>query len=259
MRTSCSKKEYMAPSPTTPLLALFAALMTLPIAAAEEAHARQSTYLAPPGAPARAFARPTRPVAEIVSPTRSTEEKRDSAGEFETVARLLGIKPGMTVGDIGAGNGYYTLRLSPLVSASGTVIAQDVKRSYLAELARRLDRRKLTNVSLALGEPHDPRLPPISLDVAILGHVYHEIAHPYAFLYNLAPALKPGARVGIVDINKPVGEHGIPPARLSCELAAVGYRQVGFHNLPGDSGYLAIFAPPIERPSPRAIKDCERR
>src|SRR5262245_28833307 len=68
-------------------------------------------YLGPPGAPAQAFPGPERPVADIVSPTRSNVKKRDANDESGQLARLMGLKPGMTVGDIGAGNGYHTLRL----------------------------------------------------------------------------------------------------------------------------------------------------
>jgi SAM-dependent methyltransferase len=219
------------------------------------------SYLAPSGAPANAFPRAERPVAEIVSPSRSTEEKRDANNESGQLARLLGLKSGMTVGDIGAGTGYHTVRMSRLLGSSGVVIAQDVSRQYLAQLVERTERLKLQNVKFALGEPHDPRLPRGSLDVAILVHMYHEIAEPYAFLYNLAPALKPGARVGIVDLDKPITQHGTPPNLLRCELAAVGYREIGFHNLTGDAGYLAIFSPPteVDRPQPGAIRPCKAK
>ena len=91
----------------------------------------------------------------------------------------------MTVADIGAGSGYHTVRLSPRVGPTGTVIAEDVTLDYLVELAKRVEQVKLTNVKLALGEPSDPRLPSSSLDAAILVHMYHEIAQPYALLYNL--------------------------------------------------------------------------
>jgi SAM-dependent methyltransferase len=228
-------------------------------AALSPATAQEVTYLASPGAPARAFVRANRPVAEIVSPTRSTEAKRDATGEFQEVARLLGLRPGMTVGDIGAGSGYYTVRLAPLLGPLGTVIAQDVKRTYLQQLQTRVTGLKLVNVRLGLGEPHDPRLPPASLDAAILAHVYHEVSEPFAFLYNLAPALKPGAPVGIIDIDKPIKNHGTPLILLRCELRAVGYREVEFHPLPGDAGYLAIFEAPetSARPSPQQIKPCK--
>jgi len=164
----------------------------------------------------------------------------------------------MVVGDVGAGSGYHTVRLSRVVGPSGAVVAQDVRQDYLTDLAKRVQQLKLTNVKIALGEPHDPRLPGASLDAAILVHMYHEIAEPYAFLYNLVPALKPGARVGIVDLDRPTPQHGTPPDLLRCELAAVGYRQVSFHTLTGDAGYLAIFEPPLKRPQPSAIVPCRR-
>jgi predicted methyltransferase len=234
---------------------LVAALVAGPACAADIG------YLAPPGAPATEFPAPQRPVAPIVSPTRSGEERRDFLDEDGEIVRILGLKPGMTVGDIGAGSGYHTIRLSPRVGSTGSVIAEDVTRDYLVELARHVAQLKLTNVVLALGEPHDPRLPAASLDAAILVHMYHEIAQPYAFLYNLAPALKPGALVGIVDQERPTEQHGTPIELLRCELAAVGYREIATHQLAGDSGYLAVFAPPAEasRKSPRDIIACTNR
>jgi ubiquinone/menaquinone biosynthesis C-methylase UbiE len=164
----------------------------------------------------------------------------------------------MVVGDIGAGSGYHTVRLSRVVGPSGAVVAQDVRRDYLAYLAKRVQQLKLTNVKIGLGEPHDPRLPAASLDAAVLVHMYHEIAEPYAFFYNLAPALKRGARVGIVDLDRPTEQHGTPPELLRCELAAVGYREVSVHALTGDAGYLAIFEAPLKRPQPSAISPCRQ-
>ena len=215
-------------------------------------------YLGPPGAAAKQFPSPQRPVAQIVSPARTGEEHRDALDEDGEIARRLALKPGMTVGDIGAGSGYHTVRLAHLVGPTGSVVAQDVTPDYLTELAKRIERMKLTNVSLALGEPHDPRLPASSLDAAILVHMYHEIAQPYAFLYNLAPALKPDARVGIVDLERPTAEHGTPIALLRCELAAVGYHEISTTQLAGDGGYLAIFSPPekAKRKSPGDIVAC---
>jgi SAM-dependent methyltransferase len=222
------------------------------------AYAADIGYLAPPGVPAKEFPSPQRPVAQIVSPSRSGEAHRDSLNETGEIARLLELKPGMTVGDIGAGSGYHTVRLSPLVGPTGSVVALDVTRNYLIELAKRTERLKLTNVTFALGEPHDPRLPASSLDAAILVHMYHEIAQPYAFLYNLAPAMRRGARVGIVDLERPTPEHGTPIQLLRCELAVVGYREIATHQLAGDGGYLAVFSPPENagRKSPRDIVAC---
>jgi hypothetical protein len=134
--------------------------------------------------------------------------------------------------------------------------------NYLADLEKRVrDEGLLGSVTLGLGDPHDPRLPPNSLDAAILVHMYHEVEQPFAFLYNLVPALKPGARVGIVDLDRPTWEHGTPRELLRCELAAVGYEQIGFETLSGNIGYLATFRAPTEprRPPPSAIKPCPVR
>jgi ubiquinone/menaquinone biosynthesis C-methylase UbiE len=165
----------------------------------------------------------------------------------------------MTVADIGAGSGYYVVRLSPIVGPRGRIIAEDVVPEYLRELSRRVRALGLRNVVISPGEPHDPRLPPDSLDIAILVHMYHEIAQPYALLYNLVPALKSGARVGIVDAFKPISEHGTPPSLLRCELAAVGYHEISLDRLTGSDAYLAIFAPPsvASRTRPEAMVACK--
>jgi SAM-dependent methyltransferase len=160
-------------------------------------------FMAGPGVPAVAFPKPDRPVADIVSPIWHDEKERDEAGEPRQLVRLLDIQPGMTVADIGAGSGYHVVRLSPIVGPRGRIIAQDVVPKYSCGLRRRVRDLGLQNVIIGLGEPHDPRLQVDSIDVAILVHMYREIAQPYALLYNLVPALKPGARVGIVDAFRP--------------------------------------------------------
>ena len=243
------------------MMALARTVTLLVAVGAACARAADIGYLAPPGVPAKEFPSPRRPVASIVSPSRSAEEHRDSLNEAGEIARLLALKSGMTVGDVGAGSGYHTVRLSRLLGPTGSVVAQDVTRDYLVELARRTERLKLTNVMFALGQPHDPRLPASSLDAAILVHMYHEVAQPYAFLYNLAPALKPGARVGIVDLERPTSEHGTPSALLHCEVTAVGYREIATYQLAGDGGYLAVFSAPEQagRKSPRDIVACADR
>ena len=216
-------------------------------------------FLAGPGVPAAAFPKPDRPVADIISPIWHDEKERDAAGEPRQLVRLLGIKSGVTVGDIGAGSGYDVMRLSPMVGPSGRIIAEDITPEYLQALRDRVREHGLRNVVISRGEPHDPRLPADSLDVAILVHMYHEIAQPYGLLYNLVPALKSGARVGIVDAFGPTAEHGTPPELLRCELAAVGYRQISFDRLNGTDAYLAIFAPPsvASRTRPDAIVPCK--
>jgi len=218
------------------IAAVLAALLTVSGSAQE--------FMADAGVPAVAFPNPERPVADIVSPIWHNEKERDVAGEPRQLVRLLGIKSGMTVADIGAGSGYYVVRLSPIVGPHGRIIAEDVVPEYLRGLRSRVRDLGLQNVVISLGEPHDPRLPANSLDIAILVHMYHEITQPYGVLYNLVPALKPGARVGIVDAYGPTSEHGTPPSLLRCELAAVGYREISLDRLTDSDAYLAIFAPP---------------
>jgi len=207
-----------------------------------------------PGAPV--FPAPDRPVAGITSPTYSDEKTRDGHGEAERVMNLLGITPGQRVADIGAGLGYYTVRLARRLGPGATIFATDVKVEYLNRLKARLTRERIAGVRVVLGLPRDPRLPPDSVDVAILSHMYHEIENPYEFLYRLRPALAAGARVGIIDTDEPTQRHGTPPGLLRCELAAVGYRELDFVLLTPADGYLAIFAPPETLPQPEAITPC---
>lgn len=211
----------------------------------------------PAGEPANRFPKPDRPVAEIVAAQWALEKDRDRADEFGQIAKLMGIAAGEAVADIGAGSGYYEVRLSPVVGPAGRVIAEDVTPAYLAELERRV--KALGNVTVVRGEPHDPRLAPASVDAAILVHMYHEISQPFGLLYNLAPAMRPGGRVGIVDADDIPSHHGTPPALLRCELSAMGYRETAFHRLTGDVGYLAVFEAPAtdKRPAPEAIKPCK--
>lgn len=212
--------------------------------------------VAPSGIPADRFPKPLRPVASIISNQWSSEDTRERVGEAGRVMQLLGIQPGMAVADIGAGSGYYTVRLSQRVGPAGRVFAEDIMPDYLAGLRRRVAAEGLGNVTVALGEAHDPRLPPASVDVALLVHMYHEIDQPYGLLANLLPALRPGGRVAILDADRATSQHGTPPALLECELRAVGYRQVAFHPLEGGAVYLAVFTPPARPPAPASIVPC---
>jgi SAM-dependent methyltransferase len=236
-------------------LVLLAVLLSCDIRAAD-----YENGLAPPGAPAGAFPAPSRPVAAIVTDTWRNERSRDRAGEAERVMNLLGVKAGMTVADIGAGSGYYTVRLARRVGPEGHVYAEDVVPDYLERLAQRVRSEGLVGtITLVRGDPHDPRLPSGSLDLALLVHMYHEVQQPYGLLWNLRPALRPGAHVAVIDARKQTEVHGTPPDLLRCELAAVGYRQTAFYDLQ-ESTYLAVFVPPSPGSgpaSPAAIRPCD--
>ena len=205
------------------------------------------------------FPSPDRPVAPNVSPRHSNEKLRDADGEAMRVMDHIGIKPGIRVADIGAGEGYYTVRLARRLGSSGTIYAQDVNANYLTRLGERLEREGIRGVKLVLGTANDPKLMPNSVDVALLGHVYHMIENPYEFFYRLRPALAANARVAIVDVAGPTQHHGTPPSLLRCELEAVGYRQIDFISLDSADGYLAIFAPPPELPPVSLIRPCNAK
>jgi predicted methyltransferase len=128
-------RRYASDLTRTAIAAVFAAALTFSGSAQD--------FMAEPGAPAGAFPKPDRPVAEIVSPTWHNEKERDDAGEPRQVVRLLGIKSGMTVADIGAGSGYYVVRLSPIVGPRGLIIAQDVVPEYLRGLLNRGTRSRI--------------------------------------------------------------------------------------------------------------------
>lgn len=204
------------------------------------------------------FPKPDRPVAEIVSPLWASEADRDRARETEQVFAAAGVRPGMTVADIGAGSGYYVVRLSPVVGPGGRVIAQDIEPTYMRELQVRIAGLGLSNVDFVLGEPDDAKLPLGSVDLALMIHMYHEIAQPYGVLHRLAASMKPGGLVGIVDSDAPPERHGTPPALLDCEMTAVGYRRVSIQTLTGGVGYLALYQPPASSalPAPSSIRPC---
>jgi SAM-dependent methyltransferase len=197
-----------------------------------------------------------RPVAEIVSPEYGDETARDDKGEALRVMDRLAVRPGLRVADVGAGLGYYTVRLARRLGAGATIYAQDIVPDYLDRLRARLEREGIGGIRVVLGTAGDPKLPPGAVDLAILAHMYHEVEKPYEFLYRLAGALAPGARVAIVDVDKAPRDHGIPPARLRCELAAVGYRQVDFTWLAPADGYLAVFVPPETLPPIETLRPC---
>ena len=203
-----------------------------------------------------AFPKAERPVASIVSSRWSTEEARDRLNEAERVMDRADIKPGMTVADIGAGEGYYTIRLAERVGPKGRVVAEDIVPEVRDALAQRVLRERLDTVSVRLGEPNDAKLPENSFDRVLMVHMYHEIAEPYEFLWRLRPSLKADGAVVVVDADRPTQNHGTPPALLACEFAAVGYQRIAQIDMASAGGYMALFRPAGPRPDPADIRPC---
>src|SRR3954451_599017 len=116
----------------------------------------------------------------------------------------LQIRPGQTVADIGAGSGYYTVRLSDAVGPAGRVFATDIQPEMLALLHKRLDSRKEgpNNVELVLGTPTESKLPDGAIDLALMVDVYHELAQPQVYLRSLKRALKSDGRLVLIEFRK---------------------------------------------------------
>ncbi len=206
---------------------------------------------------ARKFPPADRPVAPTVSTKWSTEEARDRVNEAEDVMDSADVRPGMTIADIGAGDGYYTVRLAQRVGANGRVLAQDIMPDVIERLADRVARERLDNVSLKLGAVDDPRLPAASFDRVFMIHMYHEIGEPYAFLWRMRPALRAGGQVIVVDGDRPIAQHGTPFRLLVCEFEAVGYKLVSYNDKQTAGGYLARFVPSGKRPDVDSIMVCK--
>jgi ubiquinone/menaquinone biosynthesis C-methylase UbiE len=156
---------------------------------------------------------------------RQAEENPDLA------MRLIRVARGETVADLGAGSGYYTLRLAKAVGPMGRVYAVDIQQGMLDLLQRAVTREKVTNVTPVLGAADDPRLPANTLDLVLMVDVYHELSAPQATLARLKEALKPGGRLVLLeyraeDPNVPIRpEHKMTKAQVKLEVEHEGFRQ----------------------------------
>lgn len=205
---------------------------------------------------ARGFPQADRPFSQATGADFGSEAERDRLGEAQAVMDLARVTPGMTVADIGAGSGYYTVHLAARVGAKGRVLAEDIDPQTTEALGARVMREGLDNVSIKLGKGEDASLPAKSFDRIFLVHMYHEVAEPYAFLWRLRPALRTGGKVIVVDRDRATGAHGIPPALLFCEMASVGFRLTEFVRKPELQGYYAQFEVAGSRPAPEKIVPC---
>ncbi len=202
------------------------------------------------------FPKANRDVAPIVSARYSTEDARDRVGEAGQVMAATGLARGMSIADVGAGEGYYTVRLARAVGSRGRVLAEDIVPDVRDRLSDRVQREKLDNVAVKLGSADNPMLPAQSFDRIFLVHMYHEVQSPYAFLWHLREAVGKGGLVVLVDANRAVKQHGITPEQARCEFAALGMAPVAFHALRGGDTYLQTFRIAGPRPDPEKIVPC---
>ena len=124
---------------------------------------------------------------------------RDRIEQPERVMEVTGVKPGMVIGEVGAGHGYFTFWLSRGVGETGKVYANDIDRSALSSIERTCADEKVANIETVLGTVEDPRFPPASLDMVFMVNAFHDLARPVELLANLLPSLKPGATIVIMD------------------------------------------------------------
>jgi SAM-dependent methyltransferase len=156
-------------------------------------------------------------------PERVAEEQPDQA------LSALNIVKGSTVADIGAGSGYWTVRLSERVGSTGKVFATDLQPQMLAILKSRLAHERISNVTLVQGAVDNPGLPPASVDLELMVDVYHELSQPQAMLRGLRDALKPNGRLVLLEYRKedprvPIKlEHKMSVAEAKLEVEHEGF------------------------------------
>lgn len=175
-------------------------------------------------------------------PEREREESPDLA------VRLLRIPRGATVADIGAGSGYFTVRLARAVGDKGRVYATDLQPGMLELLQKNIARERLANVTPVLGTVADPRLPEASIDLVLMVDVYHELSQPQTMLRRIREALKPDGRLALIeyraeDPDVPIRpEHKMTKAQVRLEVEHEGFRQVRvYDDLPRQ--HLIVFTP----------------
>lgn len=158
---------------------------------------------------------------------RSEREEEENP---EKAIRALDLRQGMVVADVGAGSGYFTLRMAKLVGPGGKVYASDIQQQMLDLLKERMRSEKISNVELVRGTLTDPKLPPGNLDLILMVDVYHEFSEPQAMLRKMKEALAPDGRLVLIEYRKedasvPIRfEHKMSVAEVRAELEAEGFK-----------------------------------
>ena len=174
-----------------------------------------------------------RRIAQVMSAAGADWLMREDREKFEQPDKVLDalkIQPGMTVADVGAGNGYFTLRLARRVKDSGRVFAVDIQQGMLDLLENNSKREGLKNIELVLSTPTDPRLPPAAIDLALLVDVYHEFHRPEEMVAGIRASLKPDGVLVLVeyrgeDPSVPIKpEHKMTVAQVLGEIEPMGFR-----------------------------------
>ncbi|MGC2183881.1 MAG: class I SAM-dependent methyltransferase [Terriglobales bacterium] len=166
---------------------------------------------------------------------------RDERLQINRVMDILGIAPGKTVADIGAGSGWFTARASKRVGDTGTVYAIDINPEAIRYISARIRKENLRNVKPILGKPDNPLLP-ATVNAVLLLKTYHEVARPITLLRNLRSSLAAGARVGVIDRNGDGENHGVARDIVIHEANAAGYQLLEQYDFVKDGmDYFLVF------------------
>ena len=173
---------------------------------------------------------------------------RDQWQRPDRIMDVLGVADGSVVADIGAGSGWFTIRLARRVGPQGLVYAQDVQQEMLNAISRRVQREGLNNVRPVLGRGADPNLPAARLDAALVVDAFHEIEDRVTMLSNIAGALKPQGRIGVVDFRlEGSGPGPAPEERVSREAVVADAGRAGLRLVREEEflqfQYFLIFTP----------------
>ena len=169
------------------------------------------------------------------------DPERDAWQKPHQVIQALGLKPDAVVADLGAGTGYFSVRLARMLP-KGKVYAVDLEPDMVKYLGERARREGLKNVTAVAAEPHDARLPR-KVDLVLLVDVYHHIGDRERYFSKLAASLAPGGRVAVIDfkLDSPRGppkRSRVDPERVKAELARAGYALTAEHAFLPDQYFL---------------------
>jgi len=191
---------------------------------------------------------PTHPTSKPYTGDLSVFEDpaRDKNLQVDRVMDTLNLHAGSSVADIGAGGGWFSVRAAKRVGATGHVLAEDINPAAVDAIRARAIKENLLNIEPYLGTSDDPKLPPASLDAALMLRVYHEIAHPPLLLASLFASMKPGARLAVIDHPGHGDDHGINADIVIAEVQRSGFHFVKQYDFTkGDQNdYLLLFTKP---------------